>query len=231
MDAIRVGICDDEKRDLTQILDLMVSYDKTEQLQIDSFLRSDDLFAASKQRGFDIVILDIEMEPPTGFEIAKKLVKFQNPPVILFATKSSYYAAKGYGIAIRYLQKPIKQIDFFEAMDAALSDAFAHRLTFHIDTTLVSVVMREIQYIESLGHYVVVHTATDAYRFRSTLKETMVRLPKRFFTAPHKSYVVNLEHVRSASSVEVVLDCGISIPISRRRLQEFNDALYSYLGR
>lgn len=71
MDAIRVGICDDEKRDLTQILDLMVSYDKTEQLQIDSFLRSDDLFAASKQRGFDIVILDIEMEPPTGFEIAK----------------------------------------------------------------------------------------------------------------------------------------------------------------
>ena len=74
-------------------------------------------------------------------------------------------------------------------------------------------------------------SADEAYRFRSTLKEVMSRLPKGYFASPHKSYVVNLEHIRSATATEIVLDCGVVVPIGRKRMQEFNDALYRFLGR
>lgn len=231
MEKLRLGICDDETQDLAQILEMVKRYDGDCQLQITTFLHAKDLLHAAKTSSFDITILDIEMEPPTGFDVAKDLIAMPNPPIVIFATKSNAYALKGYGVAIRYLQKPVAQGDFFEAMDAAIADATAHRLTFQIDTALVSVPLRNIQYIETFGHYAVVHTTDKAYRFRSTLKEVMSRLPKGYFASPHKSYVVNLEHIRSATASEIILDCGAVVPIGRKRMQEFNDALYRFLGR
>lgn len=171
------------------------------------------------------------MEPPNGYEIAKKLINLPKPPVVIFATKSNAYALKGYGIALRYLQKPIARDDFYEAMDVAISDATAHRLTFQIDNTLVSVPLRDVQYIETFGHYTVVHTAQESYRFRSTLKEMMAKLPKGYFVSPHKSFIVNLEYIRSASASEISMNCGVKIPIGRKRMSDFNEALYRFLGR
>ena len=231
MEKLRLGICDDETQDLAQILEMVKRYDGDGHLQITTFLHAQDLLYSAKISGFDIAILDIEMAPPTGFDVAKELIAMPNSPIVIFATKSNAYALKGYGVAIRYLQKPVAKGDFFEAMDAAIADATAHRLTFQIDTALVSVPLRNIQYIETFGHYAVVHTTDKAYRFRSTLKEVISRLPKGYFASPHKSYVVNLEHIRSATASEIMLDCGAVVPIGRKRMQEFNDALYRFLGR
>lgn len=231
MESLRIGICDDEMEDLSEIMEMISCYDPNKQLQIESFLHASDLLLAFNKKPFDIAILDIEMEPPTGFDIAKILIASETPPVVIFATKSKAYALKGYGIAIRYLQKPIRQPDFVEAMDAAIADATAHRLTFQLESTLVSVRLRDVQYIEVTGHYIVVHTSRDEYQFRGTLKEISGRLPKGHFASPHKSYIVNLEYVQSATTSKLVLDCGTVIPIGRMRIREFNDALYRFLGR
>ena len=89
MDSLRIGICDDEAEDLSQVMELVSRYDESKQLHIASFLHASDLLLAFKQSPFDIVILDIEMEPPTGFDIAKVLVSLESPPVVIFATKSN----------------------------------------------------------------------------------------------------------------------------------------------
>lgn len=231
MENLKIGICDDEPGDLAQILELVKLYDDEGQFQVATYLHAKDLLSASNKAGFDIVLLDIEMEPPTGFDVAKKLITMPEPPIVIFATKSNAYALKGYGVAVRYLQKPVVKKDFFEAMDVAVADATAHRLTFQIDNTLVSIHLRDVQYIEAFGHYTVVHTNQNALRFRSPLKEVMARLPKGYFVSPHKSYVVNLEHIHSASASEICMSCGVKIPIGRKRMQEFNTALYRFLGR
>lgn len=231
MNKMRIAVCDDETSDLMQILELLKLYDPDGQLLVSTFLHATVLIDAAQKLAFDIVLLDIEMEPPNGFEIAKQLVAFPEPPIIIFATKSNAYAMKGYGIAIRYLQKPISMGDFREAMDVAIADATAHRLTFQIDNSIVSVKLRDVQYIETFGHYAVVHTDKESFRFRSTLKEIISKLPKGYFVSPHKSYVVNLEHIRSATATEISLDCGAKIPIGRKRAQIFNEAFYHFLGR
>lgn len=231
MKNMRIGICDDEPGDLAQILKLLKQYDGDGQLQVTTFLHARDLIAAAKTISFDIVILDIEMESPTGFDAAKILINMPESPIVIFATKSNAYALKGYGIAIRYLQKPVTKEAFFEAMDVAIADAAAHRLTFQMDTTLISIRLRDVQYVESFGHYTVVHTDQESFRFRSTLKEVTVKLPKGYFVSPHKSYVVNLEHIRSATASEICMYCGAKIPIGRKRMQEFNEAFYRFLGR
>lgn len=231
MDQLYLAICDDEMLDLSQVLELVKLYNNNNQLQIATFLHAADLLNASNQDKFDIVLLDIEMEPPSGFDVAKELIAKDNPPTIIFTTKSNAYALKGYGVAIRYLQKPLSYDSLSEALDVAIADATAHRLTIQVDSVLHTVRLRDVQYIEIYGHYANIYTAQQTFRLRTTLKEIMKRLPKGYFVLTHKSYIVNLDHIISVSNSEIKLDCEKTIPIGRTKAKEFNQTLFRYLGR
>lgn len=65
MDKIRIAICDDEKNDLGQIMEQLKLYDPDNQLLVSTFHHAADLLDAAKKLSFDIVLLDIEMEPPS----------------------------------------------------------------------------------------------------------------------------------------------------------------------
>lgn len=112
-----------------------------------------------------------------------------------------------------------------------MMDAVAHRLTFEVDGTTFAIYIRDICYVEVFGHYSIIHTHAKTYRVRSTLKEIAAKLPRKFFVSSHKSYIVNLEHIQSATATEIQTDNGNRIPISRTKAQEFNHALYLFLGR
>ena len=77
MDSLRIGICDDEAEDLSQVMEMVSRYDESKQLHIASFLHASDLLLAFKQSPFDIVILDIEMEPPTGLCHLKRHLRLE----------------------------------------------------------------------------------------------------------------------------------------------------------
>lgn len=231
MEQLHIGICDDEVQDLAYILDLVKRYDTHSQFALSTFLSAGELLEAAKASAFDIVLLDIEMPPPNGFEAARQLMDSPAPPCIVFTTKSNAYAMKGYGIAIRYLQKPIVYEAVADALDAAVAQANAHRLTIQTDHALHTIPLRDVQYIEVFGHYALIHTDQDAFRCRSTLKEITGRLPRGFFAVCHKSYVVNLEHIRSATASEIRLNSGAVVPIGRTKAREFNQAFYRFLGR
>lgn len=231
MSQLRIAICDDEASDLRHVMEMTELYDADKQMHIQTFPHASALLEQANSNGFDIVLLDIEMEQPNGYDVAKELKKSSTAPVILFVTKSSAYTMQGYGIALRYLTKPLDKELFFEAMDAAVQEASAHRLTIACDDTTVVLPIDEVLYIEMFGHYAEIHTATQEYRFRGTLKEISAVLPRQFFAQPHKSIIVNLSKIRSASNDEIILINGERLPISRRRVQEFHQALYRFLGR
>jgi len=231
MERLKIAVCDDEAIDLVQVVATLREYDGNDRFDITTFDHALDLLKSTMSTNFDIVLLDIEMESPNGFDVAKDIIKQKDPPVIIFITKSNAYALKGYGIAIRYLQKPLSKDDLFDAINVAIQDAMAHRMTFKIEDTLYVLRIQNISYIEVFGHYATVHTDGKTYRFRSSLKEIVLKLPKSYFAVPHKSYVVNMEHICSATSDEIQLTNGAKIPISRRKAQEFNEAFYKFIGR
>lgn len=126
MNRLRIAICDDDPVDLGQVLGQVREYDAGQNLELLAYTKAADLLATSA----DIVLLDIEMETPNGYEVAKQLARTPDPPVIVFVTKSSAYTLKGYGIALRYLPKPLDPAVLAEALDAAIQEATAHRLYF-----------------------------------------------------------------------------------------------------
>lgn len=93
MGAIRVAVCDDDMQDLVEVLALIRQYDREQQLQITTLFHASALL--EQKDSFDIAFLDIEMEPPNGYDIAKKLAAMEHRPVVIFVTKSSAYTIRG----------------------------------------------------------------------------------------------------------------------------------------
>lgn len=229
MSEIRVAVCDDETQDLVQILALIQQYDREQLLQITTLFHASALL--EQKDSFDIVFLDIEMEPPNGYDIAKKLAAMEQKPVVIFVTKSSAYTIRGYGVALRYLLKPVVWEDLVDAMDAALQEVRAKRFTFSLEDATYTLRLQDLFFIEAFGHSVVIHSGDEEYRMRGSLKELAAQLPQGCFAMPHKSYIVNLYVVKSATSTELCLINGAKIPISRRKLHDFQRQFYQFLGR
>lgn len=195
-------------------------------------LSSSSFLKAFDNQAFDILFLDIAVNTPNGFAIAQKLHNCRNSPLIIFVAKSSKYSIKGYGLAFRYLLKPYQEKDLTEALDAAIAEVKSHRLSFKYDGMLFCIPFSNIiYYIESSGHFSTIHTDTSAYVVRQTLTELLQQLPRFSFFSPHKSFLVNMQHILYASAKEVHLSNQTRIPISRRKKDAFNSALNNYLGR
>jgi DNA-binding LytR/AlgR family response regulator len=229
--AMRIAICDDEKADLEALHTILKQYDQSSHFQIDCYVSAVKLLEASHKTQYDIAILDIEMKSPNGYDVALRLRQSIVPPLIIFVTNSNEYTTLGYGVAFRYIKKPLTLEILRPNLDAAIRDIRANRFTFSVDGISYVLSMQEIYYIEVYNHVTTLHTMDGEYSLRTTLKELLAELPQGYFGMPHQSYIVNFSHVRTASPQEVVLTNGTRLPVSRRRQADFIRQLHSYLGR
>lgn len=228
---MRIAICDDEPKDLHALRAAVEKYDAVGNLEVASFTKAADLYTENNKHPFDIAILDIEMNAPNGYDIAEQLVAHETAPIIIFLTNSTAYTIRGYGVAFRYLTKPIVQEQLNKALGAAICEVKANRFIFTTDGISHVIRMNDIYYFEVFNHHTVLHTMDKEYTFRATLKEIVTDLPNGYFGSPHQSYVVNFVHVKTAMAKELHLTNGAVVPISRRKQQEFEDQLHAYLGR
>lgn len=223
---MRIAICDDDGKDLQLMQELLIQC--APDLSIRSFSSAQALYESEDT--FDAVLLDIEMEAPNGYEIALRLARQEQHPIILFVTNSAAYAIQGYGLALRYLLKPLTRDVLSEALDAVKAELNRSRLTVSIDGVTHVLQVQQIRFAEVSGHRVSLHTDSGVLTFRATMKDICSLLPGQWFCAPHQSYLVNLLHVRSIGREAVTLDDGTSVPLSRRKQAEFMRSFHTFLG-
>lgn len=225
---MRIAVCDDDQGALQRITDLIRQYDV--RIRVDGFLSAAALLACTEDTSFDAVFLDIEMPEPNGYEAAKTLVSRDTHPLIVFVTHTSTYAVRGYGIAFRYLLKPV-DLETLSTVLRDIEDAIsADRITLKADGTEYVLSIGELEYAEVLDHVVTLKTRGKSVAFRGTLKELEAQLPAKVFCSPHQSYIVNLNDVRLADKDEIVMKSGAVIPVSRRKRQDFLRRFHAFLG-
>lgn len=229
---MKLAVCDDESLELDNICSLLHRYDITNTISITRYTDGEKLLQQLKTgaESFDLLLLDIEM-PSNGFQLAQSILALPNKPLVIFVTKRHEYAVQGYGVAFRYLVKPLDYSIFSAAMDAAMQEFQSKRFSVEYDGGTLSLVTSDILYLESYGHTVVIHSKAKEIRLRMSIQNSAEQLPKRCFASPHKSYLVNMEHILYTTTDEIILSDSSHLPISRRKKQEFNRAFNLYLGR
>ena len=232
MTRYRIAVCDDEPPELEDIVQSVKRYDAHGDFDIENYTDGAVLLSdlQLKKKSFDLLLLDIEM-PSNGFQMAQTLTQMEKHPLVIFVTKRHEYAVQGYGIAFRYLVKPLDESLFVAAMDAVVQELDSKHFTVEYEGATLSLETSDIYYLESHGHKVLIHCKEQDLTLRMSIPEALEQLPKRCFVSPHKSYLVNMEHIVYATGTAVFLSSGHQLPISRRKRQEFNQNFNAYLGR
>lgn len=227
---MRIAVCDDEPEQLELLLNYCRRFDSA--LPVTPYETAQALLAEAS--GLDIVFLDIEMPAPNGFEVAQELRKKANPPLVIFVTHSSRYTILGYGIAFRYLQKPVSYEDFAATLSLAIKELQPAKIPFVSDGVCYLLPVNEILYCEVLDHELTVYSIQERYTARSFMAELLRQLPSDEFAQPHKSYLVNLNYVYSVGANTVTLASGgnpIQVPLSKGKRKEFIQRLGEHIGR
>lgn len=231
---MRVIVCDDDKLFLQQFRNILEKAFNTRRqvVEIVCVESGTDLFLALGQQATDVVFLDIEMPNEDGFSVAKRLSKLANKPLLVFTTSIETLVFESFEHEpIWYLLKSnMNQLP-------AVIDKIIHKLEhtkkyleFIISNTQHRVPLSDILYLESKDHYIALHTQNEICRFRGKLSAIEKQVDKRLFIRCHASYLVNFQYVKALGKGKILLCDNISIPISRNKLDETQEAFMNYKG-
>lgn len=184
----------------------------------------------------DALFLDINMPDLNGMDFVSRL---PHPPAVVFTTAYSEYAVEGFRVnAVDYLLKPFSFSEFQASceklrdrleMQAALSEKETDPiLHFQADYRTLSIDARRIVCIEGMSEYVRIclDEREEPVVVLYSLKRLVDRLPASRFMRIHRSYIIALDHIASASRSSVRLDNGRSFPVG----ESYRPAFAAYLA-
>lgn len=180
----------------------------------------------------DIALLDIDFQESgmNGMALAKKLRAVRKDAIIIFITNFIEYAPEGYEVqAFRYIMKNKLEKDMVPCVLQAVQHLQNSLEVFkiQIEGEIIDLVIDNILYFEVMQHFVTVHVQKDklgknlkTYEFYATLSALEKQLASKGFLRIHKSFLVNMKHLKKFQSKEAVLDNGTTLRVSEKSYAE-----------
>lgn len=230
----KIAVCDDNPADAGYVADVIRRWAQARAvlMEIERFPSAEAFwFQYEENRCYDILFLDIEMEPEgmNGIELAAKLRENDSSIQLVFVTGYMDYIADGYDVeALHYLLKPVTEEKLGSVLARALARVKAREKELFLQTTdgSVRVLNSEIRYLEVQRNYVTIHAAEE-YTVKRTLGDLEKELDESFFRTG-RSFIVNLRFVRKITKTQVFLKDGAQVPLSRGLYEGINRAMIQY---
>lgn len=178
----------------------------------------------------DLVFCDIEMPEINGIQVIKNLDK---PPLFIIITAFRDFAIDSFEVGVfDYLVKPVRLDRFLKAVNKAhvfinlKTESEIHQLNddrifIKTEGKLVKILLNEIIYIEGQGDYLKFVLKDQIYSTQVTLKSLEEILVSKSFYRLQRSFIINLEAVRSIHGNIVELTTGIQITMAPNKKEEF----------
>lgn len=203
----------------------------------------------------DLLFLDVQMPGLDGFGVLEALGP-STPPVVIFVTAFDTYAVQAFeASAIDYLLKPFDADRLHRAFERAelrlrqkdtggaparllhlLEElnrrrTTAERLAIRADGRLYFVRVPDIDWIETAGNYVRLHTGKTSHLLRETLASLESRLDAGRFLRIHRTTIANVERVKElqpwfSGEYVAILQDGTRLKVSRG----YRDRVARWLG-
>src|SRR5438552_708946 len=250
--SLNVILVDDEPRGLS-IMKKMLELHCPELTVAASCTNADEAIQQIRSIKPELLFLDIAMPVKTGFELLNELQDFSFE--IIFVTAYNQYMIEAFHFsAVDYLLKPVNDIQLVNAVNRAkkrIEEKIKHK---NIETLLYNleqknspqnmrlcvssvkgfqvVEIRDILYCEAAGNYSNFHFTNHQLVCTSrTMIEYERLLEDAGFVRIHKSYLVNLVHVKEYIRGEggsVILTNGTELEVARRKKDMFLDNMKKF---
>ncbi len=230
---LNIAIVEDEEHYAELLEDYLRRYESEtfHQFHIEHF-RDGEEIARDFGRGFDIILMDIQMQKMDGMAAAEKIREQNQEVLIIFITNRTDFAIRGYEVdALDYVVKPVEYFSFSQKLDRAISrlgkKVYRH-IALHIDGGLFKLETSQILFIESEKHNLHFFTTRGELVSRMNIGEAEALLKGFGFYRCGKGYIINLDKVDSYS--DGICRIGrYNVPVSRSKKKEFMSILADHI--
>ena len=230
---IRIAICDDEKHMSDHIRAMASDFfrKKNREIRLRTFLSGEELLNDEGQ--IDILFLDIQMKGMDGLETARKLRAGQFRGFLIFITVLKEMVFQSFEVqAYDYLVKPVEEKQFEKTMERL----FASMQNAGEDSLLVQKgyegrIIREdeIVFCEVIDRKIYLNLASgEVVDYYDRIETLETKLDSHFFRC-HRSYLINLKHLKGYKNGTACMDNGKEVPVSRLRSREFSGVVLQYM--
>lgn len=159
------------------------------------------------ENNIDLIFLDINMPKINGLDFLRQS---KNLPDVIMTTAYAEYAVEGFSLdVLDYLVKPVSFERFLKACEKAYqyqklkrgggaADQDKEEYFFiKCDNAFEKVYYKDLLLVEGMMNYVTLHTINKKMIVYMTIKSMLEQLPADKFLKVQKSYIVNLEAVKS----------------------------------
>ncbi len=249
---IKAIIIDDEVKSRKLLRNLINNYCQEVEI-VDMSDSVESGVKSVKKNKPELIFLDIEMPDGTGFDLLKKIGNMQ--PEVIFTTAYDQYAMQAIHLSVlAYLLKPIN-VDELKAAVSKVNDkineqtekqtvnqsiqvllensnALAKNKKIGLSTQngINFVLIKDIVMCKAEGNYSVIHLAGSHQQeiVSRTLKEFEDMLTEFNFFRVHRTYLINLDHIKEYSRTNqssdydgdggsVIMNNNTHVPVSRDR--------------
>ena len=230
--SINIAICEDNLEQISKLREIIHEWflNKSIYYNLDVYNNAESFLFSYLDKSYDLLLLDIEMHQMNGIELAKTLRNNNDMLPIIFITGFSEYMNQGYDVeALHYLLKPLDKEKFFSVLERYIQK-YQSNDTIIIPCTdkTIHINQDNIMYCEAYGK------STQIYVFKGDALNSKINIGKlskmlnQDFINCHRSYLVNLRFIQSINKIDITLDNGFKIPLSRRMYKEVNQKFIEY---
>ena len=232
---IKIAICEDEKlfRDRFVISIKYYLEEKGLSYRLDCYEKGEQLLEVNHKQ-YDILCLDVEIKNGMdGIALAKELRTEDSRGQIIFLTSHQEEAYKAFEVnAFRYLLKPLQDDVLYKTMDLVIQkieEIKGNSIVLRVGQSFIKLQLQEIVYAETYKRKLKVITLQKEYIVDSTIGDIEEQLGEKNFFKPHKSFIINLGHIKEHNNDTITMQNGVIIPISRLKLSAFKQRFVGYL--
>lgn len=188
---------------------------------VENAMKANNLLASSN---IDLIFLDINMPKLSGIEFLRAS---ENLPPVIMTTAYAEHALDGFELdVLDYLVKPIPFERFLKACNKAkefialkknASDSSKPSSNYFFvksNNRIEKIFYEDLVCVEAMLNYIILHTSNGKLIVYHTLKGVAEQLPENIFIKVHKSFIINLNKIKSIEGNEINLG-SLKIAISQ----------------
>ena len=197
---MRIALCDDEEIILQQIRKLLIriAEEYFDNIEIDCYQDNYRMLKEHERTAYDIVVLDIQMEPLDGFQTAERLSQMEHRCKLIFLSSKEELVFQSFSYEPVYFVRKGSmdrmEEDFRRSFKRIREKRNSEIYLFftNSDDMIEKIALTEIESIQSSRNYLLYYTVDGRiFRQRKTMEEEELALSRFGFVRIHRAFLIN----------------------------------------
>lgn len=235
-----IGICDDEAFHREHIKEFCEQYfgEYPQEHEYVEFTSAEEVLVygeAAENSGskLHLLFLDVEMGELDGIELLRKVEDADWIWRIVFVTSHEEVMQDAFGIkTLGFARKPVEYRQIEKWISTAVRENKENvMLEYMVGIQKSYIALEDIYYLEAEGNYTKLYEKDEMQLINENLKRWQKKTEMLPFVRVHKSYLVNMLHVKRWEASKVTMENGAVLSVGRQYAKEARELYFSFVKK